>query len=63
MWMNDFALVDKLGDWWLNDLDLEQEADAVKVEMANAALEERGVEMTVLEVRPLGDILEWLVEE
>ena len=64
-WLNDNELCDRLGDWWCNDLDVEREEHNWMLEIANDALEARGLKMRVRDVRDAegGDNLDWLVEE
>ena len=64
-WLNDNELCDMLGDWWVNDLDVEREEREWMLRIANEALEARGLALRVVDVRDAdsGDNLDWLVQE
>lgn len=67
MWKTDSEIAAQVGDWWYFDLSGRQgiedcETDLQRVEMANAALMDRGINLRVAEVDSSNEIeYRWLV--
>jgi hypothetical protein len=61
-WKNDDTLIEELGDWWTEEMELHEGATMeMNVATANEFLAERGLTMRVADCRDATDNLDWLV--